>query len=119
MKVILSSIICLGLSVLLMAADPPAETQPVAAAAAPAAATAPAEAVAAPALPPVSYYKQIWPVVQRQCQGCHQPAKRGGKLVMTSYEEFKSGGDGGEAFVAGKPDESLVVRYLTGALVPR
>src|SRR5687767_13588697 len=93
MRVILSSIICWGFSAILMAADPPAvETQP-AATTAPAAATAPAEAVPAPApavaLPPVSYHKQIWPVVQRQCQGCHQPAKQGGKLVMVSYDEFK------------------------------
>ena len=30
---------------------------------------------AAPAAGPISYYKQVWPLVQRHCQGCHQPAR--------------------------------------------
>ena len=29
---------------------------------------------------PVSYEKQIRPIIQAQCLGCHQPAKAGGRL---------------------------------------
>lgn len=63
---------------------------------------------------PVSYYRQVRPILQRSCSGCHQPAKRGGKLLLTSYEGFKTGGENGAAFVPGKPEESLVVQYISG-----
>ncbi len=122
----------LALGGVLQAADPPAGTKP-AAETKPAAATKPAGQIPAPlrsglgsqpavtSAPagPVSYFKQVWPVVQRSCQGCHQPAKQGGKLVLTSYDAFKAGGDEGPGFVAGKPDDSLVVQYLTGKQEPR
>lgn len=70
---------------------------------------------------PVSYHKQIWPILQAKCQGCHQPASPGGKLVVTSFAEFLKGGEHGAGFVAGKPEESLVVDYLLGkrTLMPK
>jgi WD40 repeat protein/mono/diheme cytochrome c family protein len=64
---------------------------------------------------PVSFYRQVRPILQRSCSGCHQPAKKGGKLLLTTYDGFKKGGENGPAFVAGKPDESLVVQYISGA----
>ena len=33
----------------------------------------------------VSFYRDIRPIFQDRCQGCHQPAKALGGLVMTSY----------------------------------
>ena len=33
----------------------------------------------------VSYYKQIRPILQAHCQGCHQPAKAKGGYVMTDF----------------------------------
>jgi WD40 repeat protein/mono/diheme cytochrome c family protein len=63
---------------------------------------------------PVSYYRQVRPILQRSCSGCHQPAKRGGKLLLTSYEGLKAGGENGAALVSGKPQESLVVQYISG-----
>jgi WD40 repeat protein len=62
----------------------------------------------------VSYHRQVRPLVQRNCVGCHQPAKTLGKLLMTSYEAFAKGGLTGEPWVPGKPAESLVVWYLRG-----
>jgi len=69
----------------------------------------------------VSYHKQIWPILQTKCQGCHQPAAPGGKLVVISFAEFLKGGEHGAGLVAGKPDESLVMDYLTGkkTLMPK
>src|SRR5262245_37101631 len=66
-----------------------------------------------------SYFRQIRPVLQRQCQGCHQPASKQAELLLTSYEGFKNGGKSGAAFVAGKPDQSVVVAYLKGERKPR
>jgi len=63
---------------------------------------------------PVSFYRQVRPILQRSCSGCHQAAKRGGKLLLTSYDGLKAGGENGLAFVAGKPEESLVVQYISG-----
>ena len=44
---------------------------------------------------PVSYYRHVRPILQRSCSGCHQPAKRGGKLLLTSYDGLKNGGESG------------------------
>jgi len=67
----------------------------------------------------VSYFRQIRPVLQRQCQGCHQPASKQAELLLTSYDGFKAGGKSGPAFVATKPNESLVIAYLKGDRQPR
>ena len=67
----------------------------------------------------VSYAQQIEPVLQRQCAGCHQPAMKQADLVLTSYEEFLKGGAKGPGFVPGKPEESLVVSYLSGKIQPQ
>jgi WD40 repeat protein/mono/diheme cytochrome c family protein len=63
---------------------------------------------------PVSYYRQVRPQLQRHCSGCHQPAKDGGKLVITSFADFQKGGESGATFVPGKPDDSLLVQYISG-----
>lgn len=63
---------------------------------------------------PVSYYRQVRPVLQRHCSGCHQPAKAGGKLVLTSFEALLKGGENGPGIVAGKPDESTLVEFIIG-----
>ena len=61
----------------------------------------------------VSYYKEIRPIFQQQCQGCHQPAKSLGGFVMTSHADLFKKGDSEQAGVtAGKPAESLLVKLL-------
>jgi Tol biopolymer transport system component len=67
---------------------------------------------------PVSFQKQIKPILARQCTGCHQPASRQSELLLTTYDGFQKGGRKGPAFVAGKPDESVVIGYLTGKISP-
>src|SRR2546425_1162529 len=62
----------------------------------------------------VSYYKQVRPILQKRCQGCHQPLSQGGKLILTSYEAFKAGGTTGPGFKPGDPDGSLTVRFVSG-----
>ncbi|HUQ69643.1 MAG TPA: c-type cytochrome domain-containing protein [Planctomycetaceae bacterium] len=73
-----------------------------------------AKPATADAAKPVSYYRQVRPLLQRHCSGCHQPAKDGGKLVLTSVESFQKGGENGAGFVAGKPDDSLILDYIVG-----
>ena len=69
---------------------------------------------AAPATAKVSFYKQIRPIFQAQCQGCHQPAKAGGGYVMTSFERLLKGGDSKEtAVLPGKVDDSHLIEMIT------
>ena len=63
---------------------------------------------------PVSFYRQVRPILQRHCSGCHQPAKKGGQLLLTSYADFQKGGENGGSFTPGKPEESLVLDYISG-----
>ena len=69
---------------------------------------------AAPAVKPISFYRQVRPIVQRHCSGCHQPAKQGGNLQVVTYDLFKKGGDNGPSFVPGMPDDSLIVKQISG-----
>jgi WD40 repeat protein/mono/diheme cytochrome c family protein len=66
---------------------------------------------------PVSYYKQIRPIFQANCQGCHQPAKAKGGYVMTDFGKLVHGGESAEkgelAIVAKEPDKSLLVQQVT------
>ncbi len=62
----------------------------------------------------ISYYKQIRPIFQAHCQGCHQPAKDSGDYVMTSFDHLLAGGESETAAVVpGKPDESYLVELMT------
>jgi WD40 repeat protein len=67
----------------------------------------------------VSYFRDVWPVIQRRCQGCHQPSVKQGNLDLTGYEAFRAGGKSGPPFVPGDPDKSLVVAVISGKREPR
>tara|TARA_B100000809_G_scaffold242237_1_gene266132 strand:- start:7593 stop:9014 length:1422 start_codon:yes stop_codon:yes gene_type:complete len=63
---------------------------------------------------PLSYFKDIRPIFQANCQGCHQPAKQGGEYVMTAFDLLLSEGESGEAaIVPGKPAESYLISQIT------
>src|SRR5687768_13915599 len=62
----------------------------------------------------VSYSRQIQPIFRTHCQGCHQPAKRGGDYVMTSFDTLLKGGESGEAaIVPGDPAKSELIAQIT------
>lgn len=63
---------------------------------------------------PVSYYRSVRPILQRQCSGCHFPGKLEGNLSVLSVQELLKGGDAGAAIVVTKPDESVLVQYVSG-----
>jgi hypothetical protein len=68
---------------------------------------------------PVSYHKQLRPILARACQGCHQSASRQSDLSLASFQDFKTGGKKGAAFEPGSPEKSVVVAYLTGETKPQ
>lgn len=62
----------------------------------------------------VSYYKDVRPVFQANCQGCHQPAKSKGGYVMTDFKLMIGAGDSKEvAIVPKSPDKSHLVQLVT------
>ncbi|HEV3238307.1 MAG TPA: c-type cytochrome domain-containing protein [Gemmataceae bacterium] len=62
----------------------------------------------------VSYYRDVRPVFQQHCQGCHQPAKPQGGYVMTGHADLLKAGDKMQRnVVAGKPDESYLIEQIT------
>ena len=66
----------------------------------------------------VSYYRDIWPIVQTRCQGCHQPALLEGGLDLTHFSGLAAGGKAGPSLIPGKPDESTLFLQLTGEREP-
>lgn len=62
----------------------------------------------------VSFYQQVRPIFQAQCQGCHQPAKAGGEYVMTTFDRLFAGGESEElAIVPGKTATSHLIKLIT------
>jgi WD40 repeat protein/mono/diheme cytochrome c family protein len=62
----------------------------------------------------ISYYRQVRPIFQQHCQGCHQPAKDQGGFVMTDYASLlKPGNSNKPGVVVGHPESSLVFQQIT------
>src|SRR5882724_11180699 len=59
-----------------------------------------------------SYFRDIRPVLQRQCQGCHQPNLKSSNLDLTTYDALRAGGKRG-------PAPALLIPYLTGEMKPQ
>jgi len=67
-----------------------------------------------PANAGVSYYRQVRPIFQQHCQGCHQPARAQGDYVMTNHAAMLQGGKSGDpAIVVGDPGRSKLVQQIT------
>jgi WD40 repeat protein len=65
-----------------------------------------------------SFSRDIQPVLQKNCSGCHQPSVKSSGLDLSTYEGLRTGGKRGSAFSPSSPDESLIVRFMTGQLKP-
>jgi len=62
----------------------------------------------------VSFYREVRPILQARCHGCHQPAKAGGGYVMTSVDAMQHQGDSELAgIVPGQPEASFLVEQIT------
>ena len=58
---------------------------------------------------PVSYHRDVQPLLTAHCAGCHSAAEPKGGLDLSSHASLMAGGDTGLAIITGKPDESLLV----------
>ena len=63
---------------------------------------------------PVSYYQDVRPIFQANCQGCHQPAKLKGGYTMTDFQKLLAGGEkDGVAIVPGDPSKGSLLEQIT------
>jgi mono/diheme cytochrome c family protein len=78
---------------------------------APANPAAPAAAATAPA-PGVDFIRDVQPIFENKCLECHNPNKIKGKLLMDTAAALLKGGDTGPGLIAGKPDESEIIKRV-------
>lgn len=64
------------------------------------------------------YSKDIKPFLARYCLECHSEKEPEGGLNLTSYKSMQAGGDHGPVLMAGKPDDSRMVRMVEGKTKP-
>jgi WD40 repeat protein len=68
---------------------------------------------------PLSFINDVAPILKENCFACHDSKKRKGKLDMTTFERFRTGGSSEDPIVAGKPEESIIIDLLTSQGVKR
>ena len=61
---------------------------------------------------PVDFARQIQPLFETKCLECHNPSKVKGDLLMDTAANLLKGGENGPGLVAGKPDESEILKRV-------
>ena len=64
------------------------------------------------------FEKQVRPLLAERCLQCHGDIKPKGGLRLTSRSRLLQGGDSGPAALAGKPDESLIIKMMRSGQMP-
>ncbi len=59
---------------------------------------------------PVSFAKEVLPILSKSCLACHNAAKNENSLVLETPQTMTKGGDSGPALVPGKSGESLILK---------
>ncbi|MFN6108038.1 MAG: c-type cytochrome domain-containing protein, partial [Planctomycetaceae bacterium] len=63
----------------------------------------------------VDYTRDVKPLLQQHCVGCHGAKRQRGDLRLDSRAALLKGGSRGPAVVAGKATESLLIQAVTQA----
>ncbi|MCB1093842.1 MAG: cell surface protein, partial [Verrucomicrobiae bacterium] len=63
--------------------------------------------------PAIDFAKDIQPILEFNCVSCHNADEAKADLRFDRHDLFVKGGEGGAAFVAGKPDESLMIELVS------
>lgn len=65
----------------------------------------------------VEFTRDVRPIFERSCAGCHGPEKQRGKFALISREALLKGGASGEPAIApGYADDSTLIHYVTGKI---
>ncbi|MEL6899167.1 MAG: c-type cytochrome domain-containing protein, partial [Planctomycetota bacterium] len=66
----------------------------------------------------IQYQRDVYPILQKYCVGCHTADDAQGELVMESFAAFSQGGQHGPAFTAGRPESSRFLLMSNGKMEP-
>jgi WD domain, G-beta repeat/Planctomycete cytochrome C len=74
-----------------------------------------------PVVKPVSFIREVAPILVENCIACHNPRKSESKYVMTTFAQLAKGGQQGEGITLepGKPDESRLIELIRHDGEPR
>lgn len=67
---------------------------------------------------PVSFEREILPVLQKNCLACHSATAKQGGLILESPKSMFKGGESGAAIVAGNGAESLLIKLASHQTEP-
>ena len=70
---------------------------------------------------PVSFEKEILPILRQNCLACHSSSEEQGSLVLESPQSLLKGGDSGPGAIAARGAESLIVKlaaHQDGPVMP-
>jgi len=68
---------------------------------------------------PISYKRQIAPILAANCNACHSGPGAQSGLTTSTHAALLKGGRRGKAVVPGDPGASLLVQYIDGSRQPR
>ncbi len=71
-------------------------------------------AAQARAADPVDYNRDIRPILNKRCFGCHGPEKQRAGLRLDGMSFLHQGGDRGPAIIAGAASKSLLIKAISG-----
>lgn len=63
---------------------------------------------------PVSYSRDLVPILKRSCNGCHHPGKKKGDLDLTTFSTLQKGGKHGPVIQPGHPAQSRLIEEVSG-----
>jgi len=63
---------------------------------------------------PVSYHRDIVPLLRANCIGCHKASKNKGGLDLSNHAALSKGGKHGLALKPGKPEDSRLIKDISG-----
>jgi hypothetical protein len=69
--------------------------------------------------PPVSYVKDIRPILETSCVECHNEEDASSELIVTSVPLMLKGGKRGGAIAPGSPEDSLLIQFIKGLRRPQ
>ncbi len=61
-----------------------------------------------------NFQRDVAPILQQHCLRCHNPSKASGGLDLSTTKSALAGGESGQVIVPGRPDDSLLIAYVTG-----
>jgi hypothetical protein len=65
------------------------------------------------------YRRDVEPLFNKYCNGCHNRVNPEGKFSLDSFDDLLKGGKGGVAIVPGRIEQSRLILMLTGGAEPR